>query len=54
MTDAVFYDLSVFSKASMPLILPRHQVQDIGTVEDWKLAELIFMAWTALGDTGND
>lgn len=54
MTDAVSDDLSVSSEASVPLIFPRHQVQDIDTVEDWKLAELMFMAWTALGGTDTD
>ena len=50
MTDAVLYDLSVFSEASMPLILPRHQVQDIDTKEDLELAELMFMAWLTIDD----
>ncbi len=44
-TDAVLKKVSAFSEASMPLILPRHQVQDIDTPEDWKLAELMFKAW---------
>ena len=34
--------LSAFSEASMPLILPRHQVQDIDTEDDWKRSELLF------------
>jgi len=28
----------------MPYILPRHRVQDIDTMEDWKRAELMFKA----------
>ena len=30
---------SFFSNESMPVILPRHRVQDIDTEEDWKVAE---------------
>jgi len=32
----------IFSKKSIPYILPRDQVQDIDTMEDWKRAELMF------------
>lgn len=31
----------VFSGASLPIILPRHRVQDIDTEEDWHRAELM-------------
>jgi pseudaminic acid cytidylyltransferase len=41
-TNAVLNNVSAFSEASMPLILPRHQVQDIDTEEDWQRAELMF------------
>ncbi len=34
----------LFSKNTMPYILPRHRVQDIDTMEDWKRAELMFKA----------
>jgi len=34
----------IFSPDAMPLILPRHRVQDIDTPEDWERAELTFMA----------
>lgn len=40
-TDAVLNNVSAFSEASMPLILPRYQVQDIDTKEDWDRAELM-------------
>lgn len=43
-TDAVLNNTSAFSEASIPLILPRHRVQDIDTVEDWQRAELMFKA----------
>ena len=32
----------LFSNNTMPYILPRHRVQDIDTMEDWKRAELMF------------
>ena len=32
----------IFSKNSSVVILPRHLVQDIDTIEDWKRAELMF------------
>ena len=35
---------SVFSPLSIPIILPRHRVQDIDTEEDWVRAELLFRA----------
>jgi len=31
-----------FSKSSIPIILPRHLVQDIDTLEDWKRAEVMY------------
>lgn len=34
----------IFSPDAMPLVLPRHRVQDIDTPEDWERAELMFMA----------
>ena len=33
-----------YSKDAVPVILPRHLVQDIDTVEDWNTAELMFRA----------
>lgn len=35
----------IFSKDAVPVLLPRHQVQDIDTMEDWERAELMFRAW---------
>ena len=32
----------IFSSSSMPVVLPRKQVQDIDTYEDWDRAELLF------------
>lgn len=35
----------MFSPASIPVILPRHLVQDIDTLEDWQRAELMYNAY---------
>ena len=32
----------IFNSDAIPVILPRHRVQDIDTVEDWRRAELMF------------
>ena len=37
-------DKPVFSTDAMPVILPRHRVQDIDTPEDWERAEWMFKA----------
>lgn len=46
-TDAVLNQEPAFSDSAIPLILPRYQVQDIDTLEDWQRAELMFEAWRA-------
>ena len=43
-TDAFLTDETIFSPASLPIVLPRYLVQDIDTQEDWKRAELMFAA----------
>ena len=35
-------DEILFGKDSIPIILPRHLVQDIDTLEDWKQAEFMY------------
>lgn len=35
----------IFSTDAAPVLLPRYQVQDIDTMEDWYRAELMFQAW---------
>ncbi len=40
-------DVALYSDASVPVILPRHLVQDIDTEEDWTRAELMFGAFRA-------
>jgi len=47
-TEAILNEVSAFSNAAIPIILPRHQVQDIDTLEDWQRAELMFKALQSL------
>ncbi|MDP2787490.1 MAG: pseudaminic acid cytidylyltransferase [Pseudomonadota bacterium] len=42
--SAFLNDETLFSPASLPLILPRYRVQDIDSEEDWLRAELMFSA----------
>lgn len=42
--EAFLNDVTIFSPASVPVILPRCRVQDIDTLEDWRRAELMFAA----------
>ena len=32
----------IFNSDALPVLLPRHRVQDIDTIEDWRRAELMF------------
>ncbi len=43
-TSAWLDGTSVFSEAALPIILPRHLVQDIDDEEDWRTAELIYQS----------
>ena len=40
----------LYSPASLPVILPRHLVQDIDTLQDWKRAEFLYAALKAGGE----
>jgi N-acylneuraminate cytidylyltransferase len=40
--DAFLNDDELFSPASIPVVIPRHLVQDIDTMEDWTRAELMY------------
>jgi N-acylneuraminate cytidylyltransferase len=40
----------IYSPTSLPVILPRHLVQDIDTLEDWKRAEYLYAALKAGGE----
>jgi len=38
-----------FGEDSIPIIVPRYLVQDIDTLEDWKRAELMYIAYKEMG-----
>jgi pseudaminic acid cytidylyltransferase len=42
MTDAWLKNKPIISKNSSPIMIPRNQVQDIDTLEDWQIAERMF------------
>lgn len=46
-TDAWLQQRPIFGQASVPVLLPRHRVQDIDTSEDWERAEWMFKAMQA-------
>jgi pseudaminic acid cytidylyltransferase len=41
---------TLFSPVALPVVLPRHLVQDIDTPEDWKRAEWMYAALAAAGE----
>ncbi len=43
-------DVVLYSAASVPVVLPRHLVQDIDTEEDWRRAEFLYTALQAAGE----
>lgn len=43
--EAFLNNTPLFSNVAVPVILPRHLVQDIDTLEDWERAELMYQAW---------
>ena len=46
--EAFKSEIPIFSEASYPYILPRYLVQDIDTMEDWIMAEVMFKALSEL------
>ncbi|WP_341327680.1 pseudaminic acid cytidylyltransferase [Methylotuvimicrobium sp. KM2] len=44
-TPALLQDTLLPADLVLPIVLPRHQVQDIDTEEDWIRAELMFKVW---------
>lgn len=44
-TDDYLSSKRIFSERGIPIILPRHLVQDIDTQEDWDRAELMYKAY---------
>ena len=51
--DAFVNDEVVYSPLSIPIVLPRHWVQDIDTPEDWVCAERLYQAMLASGECGS-
>lgn len=47
--DAWLQGKQIFSPDALPVLLPRHRVQDIDTPEDWVRAEWLFKAMTQEG-----
>lgn len=39
-------ELPIFSSNSIGVKIPRHLVQDIDTLEDWDMAEMLYRAWS--------
>lgn len=48
--DAVSKQIPAFSQAAVPVILPRHRVQDIDTAEDWLRAEYLMRLFDSMRD----
>ncbi|AKJ26828.1 pseudaminic acid cytidylyltransferase [Caldimonas brevitalea] len=48
--EAFLNDTALFSPASVPVLLPRHLVQDIDTLEDWQRAEHMYRALQLAGE----
>lgn len=46
-TNAWSKSVPIFSERAVPVLLPRHRVQDIDTPEDWDRAKWLFAAWQA-------
>jgi pseudaminic acid cytidylyltransferase len=46
-TEDYLSSKAIFSEYGIPIILPRHLVQDIDTPEDWYRAELMYQAYIA-------
>lgn len=44
-SEAFLKGIPTFSETSIPIVLPRHLVQDIDTLEDWVRAELMYKAF---------
>lgn len=43
--EAFLRQVPLLCEHTAPILLPRHQVQDIDTLEDWGRAELMYRAW---------
>ncbi|MDD2467321.1 MAG: pseudaminic acid cytidylyltransferase [Desulfobulbus sp.] len=49
--EAFLNDVTLYSPAAMPVVLPRYRVQDIDTLEDWQQAELMYTVLSSLDET---
>jgi pseudaminic acid cytidylyltransferase len=49
-SDAWLGGIPLYSEQSLPVMLPRHLVQDIDTEEDWRRAEFLYAALKAGGE----
>lgn len=54
--DAIRHNISIYDAgASIPIVIPRHRVQDIDSMEDWVCAEYLFRAMKAMAvNAGSD
>lgn len=52
--DAFLANIPVLSDKAIPIILPRHLVQDIDTEEDWIRAEFLYKAIAAANEARDD
>jgi N-acylneuraminate cytidylyltransferase len=52
--EAFLKEVATFSRASLPIVLPRHLVQDIDTPEDWANAELMFQSLQAISQGNHE
>ena len=50
--QAFLEDHELFSRASIPVVIPRYLVQDIDTREDWIRAEFMYLALQASAEIG--
>ena len=48
--DAFLNDVVIYSSDAHAVVLPRHFVQDIDTLEDWRRAEFMYRALQAAGE----
>ncbi len=48
--EAWIKDLCIYGPGTVPVVLPRHLVQDIDTEEDWESAEWMFRALKSCGE----
>ncbi|MGE0626209.1 MAG: pseudaminic acid cytidylyltransferase [Hyphomicrobiaceae bacterium] len=50
--EAFVENRPLFAPHSAGVVIPRHMVQDIDTIEDWERAELMYIAWRGTKSPG--